>query len=306
MNRVGIVSVVIACFGIAGYSYYPLHATEPITQSSKNVAIIFDLGGVLIQTNKRSALWQLGPRTVFSYFIRNRSISRMHEQFYAALNRIDHTQGNQYGAKDPDGNDLPHIIAEWLKGNQPNAQIMITIEREIKNHPEWFSTKQEQQLVTSIANLILKPENFIQACQTIPEMIHLVRQCKQKGYQLYILSNWDAESFELLSKKYPDLFNLFDNVIISGHVHKIKPDPEMFALVTKNIPANSCIFIDDQPENIEAAQRAGMHGILATPKRALLSKTPDVQKIKTELMRLEPLCGAPYAEGTNLRLTCPP
>ncbi len=299
MKRMSIIGVaLVASLGIAFQSYYSLQASPAESTlvetrqqvGNEPIAVVFDLNGVLTQTNKRSALWHLGPRNVFSYLIRNRSIRLMKEQFYTALNRIDGSDGNVYGAKDPDGQMLPHLFTTWLRGEQPNAQLLKRVLQEIEAHPEWFSTKQEQHIITAMANFTFDPNNLINACRPINEMVAFARQCKQKNHRLYVLSNWDAESFELLTKKYPDLFELFDGIVISGQVHKMKPEADIFSLITEKVPAHNCIFIDDQQENIDAAHRAGMHAILATPKRALISKTPDMQKLRAEFSRLKQLC----------------
>lgn len=265
MKRMSLIVALLASFGTAFHSYYPLQARYVVSTTiekqqpvgPEDIAVVFDLGGVLIETNKRSALWQIGPRNVFSYLIRNRSIGRMKDQFFAALNRIDGSDGNPYGAKAPDGSLLPNIFATWLMGDQPNAQLLEKVTQEITNHPEWFNTKQEQNIVSAMAKFTFDPNNFINACHQINDMVAFARQCKENKHPLYVLSNWDAESFELLNKKYPDLFALFDGVIISGQVHKMKPEPDMFALITEKVPAHNCIFIDDQKENIDAAQKSG-------------------------------------------------
>lgn len=298
MKRVSIIVAAVASFGIVFYGYYPVQAsttasTRIETQqqvTSNPVAVVFDLGGVLVGTKMRSALWGLGPRNVFSYLIRNRSIGRMKEQFFATLNRIDGSDGNPYGAKAPDGSLLPNIFTVWLMGTQPNAQLLERITQEIEAHPEWFATKQEQNIVSAMAQFTFDPNSFINACHPINEMVAFARQCKENNHPLYVLSNWDAESFELLKEKCPDLFELFDGVIISGQVHKMKPQPDMFSLITEKVPAHRCIFIDDQKENIDAAQNAGMHAILAAPRRAIVSKAPHMQNIRSEFARLKKLC----------------
>jgi HAD superfamily hydrolase (TIGR01549 family) len=302
MKKVRIIgAALVASLSITFHSYYTIQASEPsyaaiTTKQQCPITVIFDLGGVLMETSKRSALWQLGPRNVFSYLIRNRSIDRMKQQFFATLNRIDGSEGNPYGAKDPDGHLLPNLFATWLMGNKPNAQLLATVIAEINNHPEWFTSKQEQHLITAIAQFTFDPNNFVNAYHPIYSMVSFARQCKAKGYHLYILSNWDPESFELFTQKYPEIFNLFDEIIISGNEHIIKPDPAMFALITKKVPAQNCIFIDDQQENINAARKAGMHAILAAPKRALFSKIPDMQSLRAQFSCLErQLCGCAIA-----------
>src|SRR6266508_3959228 len=85
-----------------------------------------------------------------------------------------------------------------------------------------------------------------------------MKQLKKSGYQLYGLSNWSAETFPIALKKY-DFFHLLDDIVISGEVGVVKPEPEIFEIMLEKIgkPANACLFIDDAQANIEQAQRMG-------------------------------------------------
>ena len=88
--------------------------------------------------------------------------------------------------------------------------------------------------------------------------VQLVTRLKEKGYNLYGLSNWSAETYPLVKKKY-DFFDLFDDIVLSGEVGLIKPDPEIFKLTLKKIgrPASECLLIDDSLPNIEQANKMG-------------------------------------------------
>ncbi len=298
MKRMSIIGVAfVASIGIAFQSYYPIQATSETSNITKSpgcpIAVVFDLGGVLIETSKRSAMWQIGPKNVFSYFIRTHS-THIKKLFFDTLDRIDGSTGNKYGAKDPDGDMLPNLFTVWLRGKQPNKQLLTYILEQIEQHPEWFKNKQEQNVTAAMAQFTFDPNNFVNANHLIYGMMAFARECKEKGYQLYILSNWDPESFKLLTQKYPELLELFDGAVISGQVHKMKPNPKIFALITEKVPAQNCIFIDDQKENIEAARNAGMQTIFARPRRALVSKTPDMQAIRARFSCLEKkICGYP-------------
>ena len=88
--------------------------------------------------------------------------------------------------------------------------------------------------------------------------IEILKQLKQAGYSLYGLSNWSAETFPLAREKY-DFFELFDDMVISGEVGHVKPDPEIFQIMLNKIgrPAHECLFIDDSLSNIKQAQAMG-------------------------------------------------
>lgn len=88
--------------------------------------------------------------------------------------------------------------------------------------------------------------------------IEIMKRLKKAGYQLYGLSNWSAETFPMARRKY-DFFNLLDDIVISGEVGAIKPEPAIFEIMLKRIgrPASECLFIDDALANIEAARAMG-------------------------------------------------
>ncbi len=92
--------------------------------------------------------------------------------------------------------------------------------------------------------------------------VTIMKELKQAGYRLYGLSNWSAETFPLMRDKF-EFFNLLDDIVISGEVGMIKPEPEIFEHMLERIglPASACLFIDDAPANVEQAQRMGINTI---------------------------------------------
>ena len=58
--------------------------------------------------------------------------------------------------------------------------------------------------------------------------------------------------------------HFFDGVMVSSDVHLIKPDTRIYELLCETYDLNpeECVFIDDRPENVEAAKRVGMKGIV--------------------------------------------
>lgn len=278
--------LVIALFIVCDTATFQIQPQSKAAQ--EQIAVIFDLDGVLFETNKRAALWNLGPINVISYLLHHRSIKNMYKKLYETMDLIQNSHDKlSYVAKDHNGETLPYLINEWLLGVRSNSQLFSLIHDEIKGHPDWFSTEQEQQICARITQFMFNPHSFTHAYRPIKEMVAFAKQCKSKQYQLYILSNWNGEAFDLLMAQYPEIFCLFDGIVISGHVHKIKPDPTMFSLITKKIPEYYYVFIDDLPENIEVARSLGIQGILATPKHPLLNRAPNVQKIQKEFAQIE-------------------
>lgn len=94
------------------------------------------------------------------------------------------------------------------------------------------------------------------------DTVGIVKRLKQKGCPLYGLSNWSAETFPHVCEKY-EFFNLFDDMVISGKVGHVKPEPEIYHILLGKIgkPAQECLFIDDSPANIQQAQELGFQTI---------------------------------------------
>lgn len=88
--------------------------------------------------------------------------------------------------------------------------------------------------------------------------VEILKQLKQAGYPLYGFSNWSAETFPLVRAKH-DFFDLFDDMVISGAVGFVKPEPEIYQILLAKIgrPAQECLFIDDSLPNINQANKIG-------------------------------------------------
>jgi 2-haloacid dehalogenase len=100
------------------------------------------------------------------------------------------------------------------------------------------------------------------------ESVEIAKMLKQKGYPLYGLSNWSAETFPYAKQKY-GFFSLFDDCVISGYVGHVKPEPEIYSILLERIkrPAHECLFIDDSLPNIRQANTMGFKTIhFQTPK----------------------------------------
>lgn len=113
---------------------------------------------------------------------------------------------------------------------------------------------------------------------SIQGTVDILQSLKQKGYPLYGLSNWSAETFPRAKHKYP-FFDWFDEIILSGAVGLIKPDPAIFNLFLSRTgySDSECLLIDDSQPNIDSAQHIGFKTIhFSTPEQLQL----DMQRLK--------------------------
>jgi len=94
------------------------------------------------------------------------------------------------------------------------------------------------------------------------DTVEILKQLKAKGYSVYGLSNWSAETFPYARSKY-NFFELLDDMVISGEVGHIKPEPEIYQLLLEKVgrPAQECLFIDDSLANIQQAQAMGFQTV---------------------------------------------
>jgi putative hydrolase of the HAD superfamily len=60
------------------------------------------------------------------------------------------------------------------------------------------------------------------------------------------------------------IVDLFDDVVCSAEVGWAKPEAEIYALACRrlDVPPTTCVFVDDHAPNVEAAEAAGMRGVL--------------------------------------------
>jgi 2-haloacid dehalogenase len=97
----------------------------------------------------------------------------------------------------------------------------------------------------------------------IAATVDVLRDLHAAGVRLLALTNWSAELFPVARRRF-DFLELFEDIMVSGEERLAKPDPRIFELLTERsgLPPGACVFVDDKPENVEAARAAGLDGIV--------------------------------------------
>jgi putative hydrolase of the HAD superfamily len=95
-------------------------------------------------------------------------------------------------------------------------------------------------------------------------ILEIMKKLKRK-YRLVLLSNTDVMRFGFIKKRFPEIM-IFDDYVLSYEVGVMKPHPRIYeeAMKKAGVEARECVFIDDIEENIEAARKLGIKGILMT------------------------------------------
>lgn len=228
----------------------------------KQLNFIFDLGGVLMNTSKLNAFGKIGLGTTLSFMIHNGKPSEA--TLFDILDMIGGKQIKQPFACSPSGRPLPLLMCKWLTGAMTNKQIINVCLHKIKNNPEWFTNKEHKKLAIKLLLMTFTPKSFIYTQKTIVKHIKLAKKLKAEGHNVYILSNWDPESFIYLKEKYHKFFDeQVDGIVISGDVGCIKPDRKIYEILLNKFRLNphDCIFVDDRLENVIAAQECGIHTV---------------------------------------------
>ncbi len=154
--------------------------------------------------------------------------------------------------------------------SKENADILL---KEIFRNPIWadkdrgiiFPEDIMEQKRSAIPEEIFEKtaelvNNFYPQMPPFEKMYDLVKQLKENGYKIYLLSNASSDFHERRSG-IPAL-SLFDGVLISADYKLLKPEKEIYeALYEKfSLDPAECYFIDDVQKNIDGARATGMDG----------------------------------------------
>ena len=168
-----------------------------------------------------NVLLEWNPRLVYRRFFRN---EQEMERFLHDVNFMD------WNLQQDKGRSFAEGVSELSKEFPQYAELIQAY------HDNW---------IDSIGN-------------SLTGTTEIMKRLKNAGYPLYGLSNWSAETFPIARDKY-EFFSLLEDIVISGEVGAVKPDPEIFEILLRRIgrPASECLFIDDALANIEAARTLG-------------------------------------------------
>jgi putative hydrolase of the HAD superfamily len=89
-----------------------------------------------------------------------------------------------------------------------------------------------------------------------PESEPLLHEVKAAGYRLAMLSNLPRELATRVREQ--PWSALFDELVFSCDLGVMKPNPAIYRLTTERLGETAeCVFFDDRPENVAAAESAG-------------------------------------------------
>jgi len=151
---------------------------------------------------------------------------------------------------------------------------------EISEAEYWKKFLSETKTTKPLPKESLLVREFSKAFSPRKDVLAIVRELKNNGYKLAVLSNTILPHVEFLEKR--GIFNDFDVRVFSDSVGITKPDPQIYLLTLNKlgVSAEEAFYVDDKEKYVKPANSLGMHGILFSNAEKLKK---DLKEIAVEL-----------------------
>lgn len=108
----------------------------------------------------------------------------------------------------------------------------------------------------------------------VPGTARILRALHVRGVRLVALTNWSAETIHHGPEAFPEVFALFDDIVVSGAEGVAKPDAEIFQILARRLehPIAGVFYVDDNQRNVDAARSAGMDAVRFADAATLLEE----------------------------------
>jgi putative hydrolase of the HAD superfamily len=148
--------------------------------------------------------------------------------------------------------DGAHPLFELETGRLTEAEFLAKIEDALE--PELGHRPQMRRF----------GEIYFEALEPNEPMIELMRDLRDRGYRMALLTN-NVREWEPRWRSMLPVDEIFEVVVDSGFVGLRKPDPPIYELTIERlgdgIAAEECLFVDDVEVNVEAARALGMTAV---------------------------------------------
>jgi 2-haloacid dehalogenase len=108
----------------------------------------------------------------------------------------------------------------------------------------------------------------------VPGVHEIVEALDERGVPLFAITNFSADFWPPFHEKEQGFFRRFRDIIVSGEVKLLKPDPAIYflALDRFGLRPGEALFIDDRQINVDGAQAVGLHAHLFTTAEDLRAR----------------------------------
>ena len=142
-----------------------------------------------------------------------------------------------------------HPLFELEKGQITEAEFLASIEAELDGDVKLGSLR----------------ETYFAHLHPNEPMIEYMRQLRDRGLRMALLTNNVREWEPHWRAKLPDIDEIFEVVVDSAFVGMRKPEPAIYELTLERLGgglrAEECVFVDDTDIHCQAAERLGMRAV---------------------------------------------
>ena len=182
--------------------------------------------------------------------------------------------------------DIGNVICDW----NPDGLVGTTFKdpadqkealRVTVNTPDWLALDRgvmsvDEAIARAQARTHLDADdvasvysNLCESLAALPSSMNAMARAHEHKVPMYVLSNMQEHAWVHLEKTF-ECFSWCTGVVVSCRAGLIKPEKEIYHHLCEqhSLTPESCLFIDDMKENIDAAIDFGMQGLQLTDKHS--------------------------------------
>ena len=167
--------------------------------------------------------------------------------------------------------------------------VIDTLDHNMVNHPLWnhfdLDDIPESELIQKFKELSPECSEYIDlfmnnlddVVDMFPDADKWLKSLKDRGYHVYLLSNYPRRLFALHTPRFHFL-PYTDGRVVSYECHITKPAERIYQrLCSKyNLIPEECIFLDDRQANLDAASKLDFNTLLVTDPIAVRTKLESI------------------------------
>jgi len=150
---------------------------------------------------------------------------------------------------------FPALFEEWMIDAKTNEEMYNILVEDIAIY-EGLSSH-FRVLLGDLVRIMFDVRQFAEVMDlyTGCELLKLIPQ----DIPRYMMSNYNGNAFNEVSKRFPDLIRQFKDVLVSGKDGVMKPQRDIYTLAISrwNLNPERVMYIDDDLDNIETAKSLG-------------------------------------------------
>lgn len=226
--------------------------------------IIFDLDGVLVQTEKLKALSY--ARAILKACPGKVTEENVKQAYHEGLSSMEFCPLtiSEYEVIDAYMEMVGHSRQEMAKA----IIRRFGLETALRPRMAEYGVAEPWQVLIKVRmpiyeSLIADPQILLDS--QWPECIALLRSLKQEGYLTALATMSSSRPVQHILEVL-GLTGSFDHIATAGDISRGKPDPEIYQLIyrTLNVSPSECLVLEDSPSGIEAGLAAGMRVLAVT------------------------------------------